>query len=157
MGRWLGARKMGQAAAAASAAGMFTAFGLLTPAAPAAHADFDDFLDMFSLAAVDPGAALGAVPDAAETFDLFWVGANGMGGLHAHLEDYINDNLWWLNPINAWFAVDNHCGLICDGADSTLITDEIGNVIGGTVAQNGGWFFGDGGDGVAAWTVGQPG
>jgi hypothetical protein len=129
----------------------------MVPTASPAVADVDDWLVSF----IDPGVAVGASPALdvtwAETFDLFWVGANGLGGLHAHLEDFINDNLWWLNSINAWFAVDNHCGLICDGYDSTVITDESGQVIGGTVAQHGGWWFGDGGDGVAGTIGGSAG
>ncbi|OBY29167.1 hypothetical protein ACT18_24550, partial [Mycolicibacter kumamotonensis] len=130
---------------------------------PVVHAEsgFGDLFDVFDLNAAAPGPADGTWPDLdvtwTETFSQFWVGLNGAGGMHAHLQDFINDNTWWLNPINAVFAVDGHCGLICNGADSSPIIDADNMLTGATAAQHGGWFFGDGGDGAFGQAGGSGG
>ena len=114
-------------------AGILAALGLISPVTtPPARADFDldSLLDWFSPAGADLSLSAADVPGTdiswGETLNEFWLGANVEDGLHGQLESLLNNNLWWLNPINNAFAFDNHCGLICNGADG---------IDGGTLAQ----------------------
>ncbi|ORW95998.1 hypothetical protein AWC28_10675 [Mycolicibacter terrae] len=144
--------------------GTFLALGLSPLATAPAHADFDDLFsfdqfiaDIDAAAQADPGAA------AADTLDLSLVGTDvytwtsvvevvfaGLiqNQLYATLHDL--GNLWMMGPgalidpiINPLFAFDGACGLICDGVDGTVDHPDGGD---------GGWLFGDGGNGYGAGT-----
>ncbi|MGB5794161.1 MAG: PGRS repeat-containing protein, partial [Mycolicibacter algericus] len=144
---------------AATSVGTFLALGLSPVATAPARADFDDlfsldqFLDDFALA--DPGATAG------DTLDLGQVGTDiytwtsvvevvFAGLVQNQLYATIHDlgTLWMMGPgalidpiINPLFAFDGACGLICDGVDGTVDHPDGGD---------GGWLFGDGGNGYGA-------
>ncbi|TXI50180.1 PGRS repeat-containing protein, partial [Mycolicibacter arupensis] len=162
-------------AATGASVGALAVFGL----APTAHADLEDFMaDLLDPAAwgavFDPDASWTG-PDSASTLDLAALFSGGdlaalfdgadlpgaaMGTdfadwfqsdiylpLHAAMQDWIESPFGsQINGlINPLFAFGGACGLVCNGVDGTETNADGGN---------GGWIFGDGGDG---WNSTQDG
>src|SRR5690625_1399157 len=152
-----GKARRNRAVGAASSVGAFLAFGMTPLAVSPAQADFD-FLDP-SWFGLDVGADVSGAADATPftwTFD-DWDGLlNSDAGawvdfdnqlylsiyepMQAVIDNSAND--WWLDPLNQMFATGDSCGLLCNGADAHL---DHGDLI---AAQDGGAWFGDGGNGL---------
>ncbi|MBS9532936.1 hypothetical protein KIH27_04950, partial [Mycobacterium sp. M1] len=161
--------------------GTFLALGMtpLVGAVPA-HAEADDWLqpiidavsqtaDPAALSLTDPGlgdvdlSGIAAAGDPSETFDLMvnsiytYISAGEAvlaGAVQALVYPTIHDlgEEWISSPfgqaidpiINTAFAIDGHCGLICNGVAGTFEHPDGGD---------GGWLFGDGGNGFNATSL----